>query len=252
MIVIPQFYFKNGKVMMASGTASPVFSDDPKKAATALKDIGTEGMVCIDLSITPVGPSPNLAAIKMMREQFGLNVYVGGGFKTAKEIEFYVSAGADFVILGTLAYQKPDFLEDVCKRFPGKIAVHIDLRHGKVTIPGYAVATNKTALDYAQSFTKAGVRYILYSDADADGNITEDGVTSLHNFCHEVNSRIFCTSEMNSLQDIERIAKANLPRLEAVVMSRALAENRFDLRSAIALANDIMLSNQNDITLTEM
>lgn len=252
MILIPQIYLKNEKLVTPGEITSPIFDSDAFETAKRLKDAGASGLLFQDLSITPVGTSPNLPLIKKIHDELEMPFCVGGPFKTQKEIEGYVDAGADFVILGTIAYQKPDFLQTICKRLPGKIAARIDVRHGKVTIPGYAVATNKTALDYAQYFNKNGVRYILYSDTDNDGFITDEGIENLVHFCNDINARVVCTSEVRALGDIERIVMLNLPRLEGVVMNKSLYENKIDLKGAIAMVNDLIVSSESDITLTEM
>ncbi len=252
MILIPQIYMKEGNIAKTEGTSSPLFLDDAFATAKNFKDAGAEGILIVDLSLTPVGKNPNLMTIKRIHDELDLGVYVGGAFKTASEVEGYVKIGVELVILGSIAYQRPDFLESVCKSFPGKIATRIDLKAGKVTIPGYAVTTNKTPMDYAKSFVDAGVRYILYSEVDNAGHTTDASITSLEKFCNEINSRVICTSDVSGLPEIERIVTIEASRLDGLVLAKSLYENHVDLRGAIAMVNDILLSREKDTTLTEM
>jgi len=237
---------------MPGETKPSFFSEDPLETAQRLKDFGISGILFQDLNITPVGHNPNLAVIKTIHQKFEIPFCVAGSFKTEQEIEGYVTAGADFIILGTIAYQKPDFLEKVCTRFPGKIAAKIEVRHGKVTIPGYAVAPHKTPLDYAQYFTGNGVRYLLYSDVDNDGYIAQGGIENLEAFCSCVNARVIAASEVKNLGEIEKIITRSIPRLEGLVLGKSIYDGHIDLKSAITMVNDLIVSSENDITLTEM
>lgn len=254
MILIPQFYLRGGKVVLPEGTTSPTFSDNPMKTALALKDAGAEAIHVVDLGIVPVGTSPHLAVIKQIHDTLGLAIYVGGGFKTTRAIEPYVDAGVELVALGSIAYQQPAFLEEAAKKFPARIATHIDVKAGRVTIPGYTVVANKTAFDYAERFVGQGVRYIFYAETGANDLMAEEHFAKLESFARKVTVRVLCTSGVASLADVERIAKISIgaPRLDGLVLGRPLFEGRIDLRGAVAMVSDVMMSAGDESTLTEM
>ena len=254
MILIPQIYLKNGKVLLHEGTTSPLISEDPFATARSMKDSGAEAIHIVDLGITQVGAGPHLPTIKRIHDELGLACYIGGGFKTVQAIESYISAGIEIVALGSVAYQQPAFLEEACKKFPARVATHIDVKAGRVTIPGYTVAANKTAFDYAERFVKEGVRYIFYSEVGGGGAMADEHYEKLGSFCKSVTARVVCTSEVGSLAEIERIAGISVssPRLEGLSLGKPLFEGKFDLRSAVAMVNDIMLASGDESTLTEM
>jgi phosphoribosylformimino-5-aminoimidazole carboxamide ribotide isomerase len=252
MILIPQFYLKNGKVALKPGSTSPIFSEDPVATAIAMQDAGVERLHINDLSVPHVGTSPGLPAIKEIRKQTKLIVSVDGAFRTLQTVKEYLATGLEFVALGHIAYQQPQFVKELCDECKGKIAVHIDVRGGKVTIPGYAVATNKSALDYAEQFLEKGVRYILYSDTRTDGTLANENFTSTLNFCKKVNARIVCTSEVMNNEDIERIFTLGAPRLEGLILAKSLFEDRIELRSAIVMSNDLVIASGNEATLAEI
>lgn len=252
MILIPQFYLKNGKVALKAGTVSPIFGEDALETAKAMQDVGVERLHISDLSVPHVGTSPSIPILKQITKQTKLVVSIEGAFRTTQTVKDYLGAGLEFIVLGPIAYQQPQFLDELCKECPGKIAVHIDVKGGKVTIPGYAVATNKTAFDYAGQFLEKGVRYILYSDAKADGTVGPDNFKSILAFCKEITARIICTSEVTNLEDIEKIFTLGAPRLEGLILARSLFEDRIDLRSAIVMANDLVIASGNEATLADM
>jgi phosphoribosylformimino-5-aminoimidazole carboxamide ribotide isomerase len=252
MILIPQCYLKNGKVALRSGTVSPIFREDPLQTAKAIKDTGAERLHISDLSVPHLGESPSIAVIKQIRQTIGLKVSVDGAFRTTEMVGNYLEIGLQFIALGPIAYQQPQFLENLCKQFPNQMAVHIDVKGGKVNIPGYLVTTNKSAFDYAEQFLESGVRYILYSDVKADGTMGTENFRNLLEFCKRVPARVICTSDVSNLEDIENIFTLGAPRLEGLVLAKSLYEDRIDLRTAIVMVNDLIIASGNEATLPEL
>lgn len=252
MLIIPQIYLKNGKAVGVGTTNAALFKDDPMATAQAMKDAGVEILYLIDLAVPPVGLSPHLSIIKKIKDELKLSIYVDGGFKTLQSVETFINAGAELVVVGLMAYQQALVLEETCKKFPGKIATHIDLKGGHVTIPGYTVATNKTSFDYSDGFLQSGVRHFFYSEVGPDGLMQEEHFDSLTKFCKRVTARVVCTSEIRSPADIERIAQMNVPRLDGLVLAKSLYENKVDLRGTISMINNIALETGDESTLTDM
>lgn len=254
MILIPQIYLKNGKVVLLEGTRASLFQEDFAATARAIKDAGAEAIHVVDLGVGPVGASPHLPLLQKVHEELGLAFYVGGGFKTTHAIEAFIERGFELVVLGSVAYQQPAFLEEAAKKFPAHVGVHIDVKANRVTIPGYTVVANKTALDYAERFVGSGVRYIFYSDVGAGGAMADEHYERLALFSKQVAARIICTSEVASLPEIERVTRLSLgvPRLDGLVLGKPLYEGRLELHTSIALVNDIVIEGGDDSTLTEM
>ena len=69
-------------------------------------------------------------------------VQLGGGIRTLAQIEDWLDRGLARVILGTVAVRDPDLVQEACRLFPGKIAVGIDARGGKVAVEGWAEASS--------------------------------------------------------------------------------------------------------------
>ncbi|MBN1283039.1 MAG: hypothetical protein JXA24_04620 [Proteobacteria bacterium] len=252
MQLIPQIYLKDGRVAVAGGGRSALFSEDVMATAAAMKAAGAETLHFVDLAPTTVGAAPHAALVNKVIRELKIAAYVDSTFKTPQAVEAYVNAGVEFVAQGSIAYQQPAFLRELCEKFPNKIGAHIDCKGGHVTIPGYAVVTNKTPMDYAGQFLDAGVRYILYSDTRADGTMGDENFRNMLEFCKNVTARIICTSEISSLSDVQRIVALSAPRLDGIVLGRALAEDRIDLRSAVVMVNDLIIGSGNEETLADI
>lgn len=252
MILIPQIYVRGKKVVSLERTVSPIYDEDPFVMASRIKDAGAEAIYIVDLGIPHLGTSENAPVIQKIKEDLGLDIFIGGGFRSVRSIEAYLAMDLKMAVLETVAYQQPQFVKEACAHFPEGIAVTINVRAGRVTIPGWTVAANKTALDYAEQFSEVGVKTFFYSDVGNDGFLGGWNLTNLLNFCKRVHKSVICTSEIKGSPDIEKLVTLGAPGLDGLVLARALYEGRLDLKAAIAFVTDLSMAKGNEPTLTEM
>lgn len=252
MQLIPQIYLKNGKVAIPEGKTRTILDEDLHATAKILTAAGCESIVCVDLNASPIKPSPNIALIKELQADYNLSTIISASFKTADEIEPYIKAKASLMLIGQAAYQQPELISEACKKFPAKIAVSIDVKGNRVTIPGYAAVSNKSALDYAIQFQNLGVRTFFYSQVANNGLIDDDSLDGIFNFCKSASARVICASEILNISDIERIVRTIAPKMDGIVLAKAISENRIDLRGAITLVNDLLIDLSSDATIAEM
>ncbi len=249
MLLIPQIYLKDNKVVKFEGTSSASFNEDPALLSKFFKDSGVTAVHIVDLNVPNMGASPNLPIIQKIHDEIGLAVYVGGNFKSIKAIEPFIKAKVELVILGAIAYQQPQVLTEACKNFPQRIAASIDVKAGKVNIPGWTVSANKSANDYAKNFRSAGVTFIFYSDVDNLNEISTENLQSTLNFCKDSMMRVVLTSGISDLEDIKRTVALQAPRLEGFVLSKAFYQDKIDISGATTLIADLILNSGNELTL---
>ncbi len=72
--------------------------------------------------------------------------------------------GISRVIIGTAALKNPQFVRDAARAFPGKVAVGIDARDGRVAVEGWAETSDLLAVDLGHRFEDAGVAAIIYTN----------------------------------------------------------------------------------------
>jgi phosphoribosylformimino-5-aminoimidazole carboxamide ribotide isomerase len=232
------------------GTASPIFNEDAIVMARAMVDAGSEAIFINDLGVTAVGANENLPIIRAMKE-LDAKIFVGGTFRAPQVIEPYKDLEVDLVVLDALAYQQPQLVTEAAKIYPERIAVHIDVRGGKVTIPGWTVAANKTDLDYVERFGQQGVSTIFYSNMSPDEKTSIDNMNGIMMFCKKANMSVYCTNELYELADLEKFATLGAPRLEGLILGRSLYQGRIDLKGGNAYVADLSLDRGNEPTLQD-
>ena len=132
-------------------------------------------------------------------------VQLGGGIRTLAHIESWLDKGLARVILGTVAVRDPDLVKEACRLFPGKIAVGIDAKGGKVAVEGWAEASQLGVIELAKSFEGAGVAAIIYTDIDRDGVLAGINWESTIELADAVSIPVIASGGLASMADIVRM-----------------------------------------------
>lgn len=243
MLLIPVLYLRGGIALRPSGDAVEI----AKKWAGD----GAELVHVIDMDAPPTGHSPNSGILTLIANTAKVKFEVEAAVKSIDTAEKYITAGAERITLGAIAYQKPAFLTELCKKFPKKIAVHIDVRRGKVNIKGWAVASKKTALDYVKQFKGAGVDTIYYSDIEEEGVLKTQDFLRIKDFLKHAMVKAYHTTDINSANDIEQLVMLEAYGLNGTLLSKSLYEYKIDLRASIDLVNDRSRGGLDEPTFTE-
>jgi phosphoribosylformimino-5-aminoimidazole carboxamide ribotide isomerase len=240
--IIPAIDFKDGKVVnLKQGQLeqSTTYSDDPIGMAEHWVSKGCERLHLVDLDGAFDGQPRNAEAINTIAKNHpSLKIQLGGGIRSAQVIESYLDAGVDYLIIGTKAVQEPEFVGEMCKRFPGHIIVGLDGLHGMVAINGWKEVTDISVESLARLFEDDGIGGIVYTDIGKDGMMGGVNMHATKNLADSVNVPIIASGGVSNIKDIEALLEAG-ERLSGgitgVITGRALYEGTLGLEEAIAL-----------------
>ncbi len=237
MILYPAIDLKDGQcVRLVRGdmAQATVFNTDPAAQARAFASQGFGWIHVVDLNGAFTGTSVNAAAVESVLRAVNLNIQLGGGIRTLANIESWLAKGISRVVLGTVALRDPDLVKAACKRWPGKIAVGIDARGGRVAVQGWAEATDVAVLDLAKRFEDSGVACIIYTDIDRDGVLEGVNVDSTAALANAVRIPVIASGGVAGIDDIRRLKQANA-NIAGVIAGRAIYDGRLDPAEALAL-----------------
>jgi phosphoribosylformimino-5-aminoimidazole carboxamide ribotide isomerase len=240
LILFPAIDLKDGQcVRLKRGLMdeATVFNADPAAQAREFADAGFAWLHCVDLNGAFDGRSTNAAAIKSIRAAIDLPIQLGGGIRDMAGIEGWLAAGITRVILGTAALKNPALVKDAARAHPGKIAVGIDAKDGKVAVEGWAETSELDVADLAKRFEDAGVSAIIFTDIARDGMLQGVNVVATAALAREVKIPVIASGGVAGIGDIEGLKAVNEPNILGVVIGRALYDGRIDAAAAIKLAN---------------
>ena len=209
-----------------------VFGDDPAAQAQAFAAAGAEWLHLVDLNGAFAGRPVNGAAVEAILAAVNVPCQLGGGIREMAQIEAWLEKGVARVILGTIAVEEPDLVRQAAKAFPGRIAVGIDARAGKVATRGWAEATGKTAGDLGRAFADAGIAAIIYTDIDRDGAMGGPNVAATAALARAVSVPVIASGGVSSLADL--IALSDTGVIAGAISGRALYDGALDLAEALA------------------
>jgi phosphoribosylformimino-5-aminoimidazole carboxamide ribotide isomerase len=238
MILFPAIDLKDGqcvRLKLGDMEQATVYNPDPAAQARAFEDQGFEWLHVVDLNGAFAGESVNGAAVDAILKATKNPVQLGGGIRTLDHIVSWLSRGLSRVILGTVAVRDPALVIEACKRFPGKVAVGIDAKGGKVAVEGWAEASELGVIELAQRFEGAGVAAIIYTDIDRDGILTGINWASTLELAAAVSIPVIASGGLASIEDIKRMLESDAAKLEGAISGRALYDGRIDPAEALAL-----------------
>lgn len=231
MLLIPKLFIRNR--MVASPSEKHGVPDDPLAAIAQWAEAGVEIIHIVDLDIPATGPIPNANLIINCIKSHHLRVHISGNFKTIDMIQKYVTLGVETIILGSIAYQNPDFLKEAVLKAPGKIGVSIEVKNGKVVIPGWAVSSHKTALDYYDQFAAVGVSCCYYSDTVESGAETQINLAAIRSFAEHATTPLYYNGEIMTVDDMAALLLVEKFGVQGCLISKALYEQKLDLASSV-------------------
>lgn len=231
MILYPAIDLKGGqcvRLLRGAMNAATVYNDDPAAQARAFRDAGCAWVHVVDLDGAFAGRPVNGDAVRAILGAIDVPVQLGGGIRDRDGIEAWLEAGVARVVLGTVALRDPNLVKAACRAHPGRIAVGIDARDGKVAVEGWAETAEVTAENLALQFEDAGVAAIVFTDIDRDGALEGPNLTATGALARRLSTPVIASGGVSSLDDLKAIAGLLGDGVAGAIVGRALYDGRID------------------------
>jgi phosphoribosylformimino-5-aminoimidazole carboxamide ribotide isomerase len=238
VILFPAIDLKNGQcVRLEQGdmARATVFNLDPAAQAKTFETQGFEYLHVVDLDGAFAGKPMNAQAVESMLKVVKFPVQLGGGIRDLATIEAWLSKGIHRVIIGTAAVRDPALVKEAAKKFPGRVAVGLDARDGKVAVEGWAETSTVTALDIAQRFEDAGVAAIIFTDIARDGLLKGLNLDATVALADAISIPVIASGGFASIADVTAMLEPRARKLEGAISGRALYDGRIDPAEALEL-----------------
>ncbi len=238
MILYPAIDLKDGqcvRLLRGDMAAATVFGTDPAAQARAFAAAGCGWLHLVDLNGAFAGTPVNAAAVAAILAAVEVPVQLGGGIRDMATVEAWLDRGVARVILGTAAVEDPALVRQAAAAFPGRVAVGIDARGGRVATRGWAETTAIQATDLARRFEDAGVAALIYTDIERDGAMAGPNVAATAALARAVAIPVIASGGVARMADL--LALRDTGVIAGAISGRALYEGAIDLAAAlVALA----------------
>jgi phosphoribosylformimino-5-aminoimidazole carboxamide ribotide isomerase len=230
MIIFPAIDLKDGKcVRLYKGDFSKttIFNSSPYNQAIEFKKKGFTDLHLVDLDGALKGKSKNKKVIIKIIKSANLNIQLGGGIRTLKQISFWIKNGVSTVVVGTMAIQNPKILKKACDLFPGRIAVALDVRNNFLAIKGWVKQTRINFLDFLKKLENLGLSRIIYTDINRDGTKTGINIKKLVKIIETVNIPVVVSGGISNIRDVKQLKKIDY--LQGVIIGKAIYDGTINL-----------------------
>ena len=241
MILFPAIDLKEGlAVRLEQGdmARATVFNRDPAEQARLFAAQGFAYLHLVDLDGAFAGRPMNAAAVERILATVKIPVQLGGGIRDLTTVQAWLDKGIARVIIGTAAVRDPALVKQAAKTFPGRVAVGLDARDGRVAVEGWAETSEVTALQIARRFEDAGVAAIIFTDIARDGLLKGLNLDATIELAENISIPVIASGGLASIEDVKALLAPRANKLAGAIAGRALYDGRLDPATALALIRD--------------
>ena len=207
------------------------YKNSPVEQANSYKDHGFKNLHIVDLDGALIGETINVDIVQEIVNKSNLKVEIGGGIRNFDSIQKYVDAGVDKVILGSAAIKNKDFLKDACLKFPGKIALGLDAKDGKLSVSGWKESSNISTLEFLKEINNYGVSRLIFTDINRDGTKESPNFDETSKVANISNSPVIISGGVSSISDVKK-AKS-LKNIEGIIVGKAIYDGDIKLEELV-------------------
>lgn len=206
---------------------------DPLAVARRFVEEGARALHVVDLEGAREGQPRHGDTVLRLRRALDVTMQVGGGLRTEADVDRYLDAGVDRVILGTAAVRRPDRLAGLVERRGGRaVAVGVDVRDGRVVVEGWTESSDLGRHELLDRLDAMGVETVVYTDTTRDGTLTVPDVEG----ARAVVGRGFRTLVAGGVSRVEDVVALREAGAAGVVVGSALYSGDLDLGEALRAA----------------
>lgn len=239
MLIIPAIDLKDGKcVRLRQGLVSQqtVYSDDPAAMAAQWQEAGAPWLHVVDLDGAFQKQPVNTAAVAAIRQRVTIPLQVGGGLRTLAQLKLYFDLGVDRLILGTVILKNRRLAEEALSLYPGKIAVALDARDGKLAAEGWVEDSQAEAITVAQEMAALKPAVFIYTDINRDGMQTGPNLEATRRLARAVPIPVIASGGVAGLKDIADLLPLESDGVIGIITGKALYAGSLNYQEALRLA----------------
>jgi phosphoribosylformimino-5-aminoimidazole carboxamide ribotide isomerase len=239
VIVYPAIDLRGGQcVRLREGDfgQETVYGDDPASVARRWAAAGAEWLHVVDLDGARAGHPAQLELVAAICRAVSIPVQVGGGLRDLAAVRRVLDAGAARAIVGTIAVSAPAVCEAICRAYPGRIAVGLDARAGRLRTAGWLEGSSAEVLEVAPRVAAMGAATIIYTDIGRDGTEVGPDLDGTRAVARAAGIPVIASGGVGRLDDVRRTAALGADGVAGVIVGRALYTGTVRLEDALVAA----------------
>ena len=207
------------------------YKNSPVDQANSYKDHGFKNLHIVDLDGALTGETVNLNIIQEVVKKSNLNVEIGGGIRNFESIQKYLDIGVEKIILGSAAIKNKNFLKEACLNFPGKIALGLDAKDGKLSVSGWKENLNISTLEFLKEVNDYGISRLIFTDINRDGTKESPNFDETSKVANISNCPVIISGGVSSIIDVKKAR--NIENIEGIIVGKAIYDGDIKLEELV-------------------
>jgi len=242
MKIFPAIDLKDGKcVRLNKGDYKQVthYSDNPLEMAETWISQGANNLHIVDLDGAKAGKPINFTIIESIRKEFpNLFIQVGGGIRNQENINRYINAKIDKVIIGTKVVTDPEFIKKIDTKILNRIVVDVAVKDEMLAVQGWNESSSYNIKEFISILNQNNISEIVFTDVSKDGMLQGINLEKIKEILGFSNIPLIASGGITSIKDIENLKKLKDKGLSGIIIGKALYENKISLPEAIKIAEN--------------
>ncbi|WP_096156652.1 MULTISPECIES: 1-(5-phosphoribosyl)-5-[(5-phosphoribosylamino)methylideneamino]imidazole-4-carboxamide isomerase [Bacillus] len=221
------------RLLQGDYSKETVYSDSPFLMAKKFAESGAQWIHMVDLDGAKAGKPVNTKFVLQVAKQLNAKVQIGGGIRTEKEVESYLSQGIDRVILGSAAINDPSFVKKMLSEYKERIAIGIDAKNGYVATEGWTTTSQVKATDLGVMLAEAGAETFIFTDIATDGMLSGPNIEATVELAKRTGKSVIASGGVSCLEDLLALKQYESEGVVGAIVGKAIYTNKIDLRQAL-------------------
>ena len=236
--IYPAIDIKNGKcvrLLFGDLEKETIYGDNPLDKAIWFVDQGAEWIHIVDLDGAVKGKNENRVVIQKILKTLSnkVKIQIGGGIRDIETMDFWIQNSVERVILGTLATENSEFIQNLDKRYYKKIIIGADVRDGMIASHGWINQSKINAIDLMKKFNPSIINSVIYTDISKDGSLKGVSLKQTRRFAKSIPHPVIASGGVSSIEDITNLSSEISNGIVGVIIGRALYEKKFTFAEAL-------------------
>ena len=232
MRIIPAIDLKDGKcvrLLQGDFAKATEYSNNPSEVAHRFSALQVGELHVVDLDGARVGTQQNRDAIATIVGNTRLDVQLGGGLRSARDVSAWLDVGVSRCVIGSLAATQPEQVGSWFEQFGGnRLVLAFDVRISNdvpyLTTHGWTTETDITLWDALDTYAASGLEHVLCTDVDRDGALVGPNVALYSDIMRRYpDLNLQASGGVRDIGDLADLRAAGLP---AAITGRAMLDGR--------------------------
>ena len=209
-----------------------VYEDDPIKQVYFFLNNGFKWVHIVDLNAA-FGKQDNKKIILQILKTFKkkIKIQLGGGIRSIEDIKYWIDSGVSRIVLGTLAFKKPDLINNLSNFFSKKLALGLDIKNKKIAVNGWTKLIEIDPINYVNQIDKKYFDKVIYTDISKDGTLGGVNIIQTKKFAKSIEIPIIASGGISNINNVKALYDERDTGISGVIIGKAIYEKKFDLKN---------------------